>query len=91
MLGALILEMSVIYGDNMAVITNASIPGNNIKKKHHACAYHFIREAGASGIVCFIYKSSKQNRTDALTKVLPPHLLCNLMKHLSSKKIRFVE
>ena len=50
------LRMSVIYGDNMAIITNLSIPDSNIKKKHHACVYHFIREAEAAEIVCFIYK-----------------------------------
>ena len=42
MLGVPILGMSVIYGDNMAVITNASVPSSTIKKKHHACAYHFV-------------------------------------------------
>ena len=45
MLGVSIFGMPVIYGDNMTVITNGSISGNNIKKKHHACAYLFIREA----------------------------------------------
>ena len=33
-----------------------------------------------------IYKPSKQNRADALTKSLPPHLQYNLMKTLISKK-----
>ena len=82
MLGVPILGMSVIYGDNMAVITNASVPSSTIKNKHHTCAYHFVREASAAGIVCFIYKPSKQNRADALTKALPPHILYDLMKTL---------
>ena len=56
MLRVLIIGMSLLYGDNMTVTTNASIPGSNIKKKHHICAYHFIREASAAGIVNFIYK-----------------------------------
>ena len=76
MMGVPISRMSVIYGDNMAVITNAPIPGSNIKKKQYVCAYHFTREAGASGIVCFIYQA------DVLTKALPIYLLYNLMKTL---------
>lgn len=66
----------------MAVITNASLPSSAIKKKHHAYAYHFVREASAAGIVCFIYKQSRQTRGDALTKALPPHILYDLMKTL---------
>ena len=53
------MEMSLLYRDNMAVITNASIPESSIKKKHHVCAYHFIGEASAAGIVTIIYKLSK--------------------------------
>ena len=82
MLGVSVLEMSVIYG----VIINVSVPVSNIKKKHHAFAYHFIKEAGAAGLVCIIYKPSKQNQADALTKTLPPHLLYNLMKTLIFNK-----
>ena len=53
MLGVPILGMSVIYGGNMAVMTNALIPNIDIKKKYDACAYHFTRETGAAGIVYF--------------------------------------
>ena len=59
LLGVPIIRMSVLYGDN---ITNTSIPGSIIKKKHHACAYHFIIELWATGIVNLIYKQSKQNQ-----------------------------
>ena len=68
MLGVPIIGMSLLYGDNMAVITNASIPNSNVKKKHQACAYRFIREVSPTGIVNFIYKQSEQNRDDALIK-----------------------
>ena len=86
MLGVPILGMSVIYGGNMTVISNASIPGSNINNKHHACTYHFIREAGAAKIVCYIYKPYKQNEAHALTKALQPHLLYNRMKTLIFNK-----
>ena len=83
-LGVPILGISVIYVDNIAVITNESTPYVNIKKKHRLCAYHFIIEVGAAETVCFIYKRSKHNQADALTKALPSQILYNQMKkHLS--------
>ena len=73
MLGVPIIGMSLLYVHNLAVITNISIPGSNIKKKHHACVYQFIREASVIGIVDFINQQSKQNRADASTKALSPY------------------
>ena len=86
MLGVSIIGMSLLYGDNMAVIISTSIPGSNVKKKDHVCAYHFIEEASAADIVNFIYKQSKLNRAVVQTKALPPHLLYNLMKTLILNK-----
>ena len=86
MLGVPILGISVIYGDSIAVIINLSISGRNIKKKYFACSYHFIRETGVAGIVCFIYKPSKQNLANTLAKALPPYIHNNLMKTLISNK-----
>ena len=37
-----IIEMTLLYGENMVVITNVSIQGRNIKKNYHARTYHFI-------------------------------------------------
>ena len=36
MLGVPIEGPTIIYGDNLAATTNASVPGSTIKKKHHA-------------------------------------------------------
>ena len=55
-----------------------------IKKKHHACAYHFLREAAAE-IVEYRYIRSENNRADALTKALAPNVLYRLMKGLLFK------
>jgi hypothetical protein len=35
----------LMLGGNMSVILNSSIPSSILKKKHHAIAYHRIREA----------------------------------------------
>ena len=59
MLVSPILRLSVIYGDHTAVITNASIPGSNIKKKYYSFRFYFTREANVAGIESSICKASK--------------------------------
>ena len=78
MLGVPIIGMSSLYGDNIVVVTNVSIPGRNIKKKYHTCVYHLIREVSVAGTVSFIYKQSKQNQADSLTKAFT---ICTLQSH----------
>ena len=41
---------SYLYGDNLGVIQNASIPEADLKKKHVAISYHVVRESVATGI-----------------------------------------
>ena len=67
MLGVPIVGMSLLYGDDITVITDASHSGSNVKKKYHAYAYHFMREESTAGIVNFIERQLKQNRAYALT------------------------
>ncbi len=40
-----------LYGDNFGVIQSAEIPEGELKKKHIAISYHYVREAIASRIV----------------------------------------
>ena len=68
MLGVPIEGPTIVYGDNLAVITNASVPGSMIKKKHHACAYHFIREACTAGIMLTQILKVKRTRPMRLPK-----------------------
>ena len=37
-----------IYGDNWSVIQSASIPDSEMRKKHIAISYHYVREAIAA-------------------------------------------
>ena len=53
MLGVLIEGPTIVYDDYLAAIISASVPGSTIKKKHNVCAYHFIRQLCAAGIMFF--------------------------------------
>jgi hypothetical protein len=61
---------TTMYGDNMSVILNTTVPSSQLKKKHNAIAYHRVREAIAAGIVIFRHISTKINFADVLTKPL---------------------
>jgi hypothetical protein len=39
-----------LYGDNFGVIQSATIPEGELKKKHVAIAYHYVREYIAGGM-----------------------------------------
>ena len=80
MLGVSLLHESWLFGDNMAVILYCSKPESTLKKKHHACAYHFIREAVSTGWLFLIHKTSDMNRADILTKALNPAVLYGKIK-----------
>jgi hypothetical protein len=80
MLGVPIDGPSYMFGDNLAVVNNASIPADTLKKRHNALSYHRVREAIAAKILKFIYIPSKENPADVLTKFLPSSSWWPLMK-----------
>jgi hypothetical protein len=45
MLGVPIKGPTPMYGDNMAVVLNTTVPSSQLKKNHNAIAYHRVREA----------------------------------------------
>ena len=59
-----------IFCDNEAVYKNCSIPESTLKKKHHSIAYHFNREAVASGTVRIAKEDTATNLADLFTKIL---------------------
>ena len=71
MLGVPIDRSTTMYGDNMAVVLNTTVPSSQLKKKHNAIAYHRVREAIAAQIVRFAHIPSTMNIADILTKPLP--------------------
>jgi hypothetical protein len=70
MLGIPLEGPTKLYGDNMAVILNTTVPSSQLNKKPNAVAYHRVREAIAAGIVTFRHISTKLNLADCLTKPL---------------------
>ena len=57
-----------LFGDHLSVIQNASNPEADLKKKHVALSFHFVREAIAAGIVDPQWLKGKLNRSDIMTK-----------------------
>jgi hypothetical protein len=80
MLGVPIEERSIMYGDNMSVVLNTTMPSSALKKKHNAIAYHRVREAVAAGIVDFHHIPTEENIADCLTKPLSPLIYSKLVK-----------
>ena len=59
---------SVLLGDNLGVMQNATTPSADLKKKHVALSYHTVGEAVASGVVLPMWLPSELNPSDILTK-----------------------
>ena len=69
--GVAVTKPTLIFGDNQAVILNATIESSLLNKKHVAIAYHMIRESVAAGIIHPIKIPGQNNFADILTKALP--------------------
>ena len=59
-----------IYGDNWSVIQSASVPDSEMRKKHIAISYHYVREAIAAKTVNPIWIRSDENFSDICTKAV---------------------
>ena len=57
-----------LFGDNGSVVTSSSVPESPLRKRHQALAYHFTREAIASGAVDFRHLPGDLNPADILSK-----------------------
>jgi hypothetical protein len=69
-----------MYGDNMSLVLNTTLPSSALKKKHNAIAYHRVREAVAAGIVEFEHIPTDENIADCMTKPLSPLVYSKLVK-----------
>jgi hypothetical protein len=82
MVGVPIDGPALLLGDNSSVVLNTSVPSSVLKKKHHACAYHRIREAIAGNIMRFVHIPGTTNYADVLSKPLSNEAFHNLVKPL---------
>ena len=71
-----------IKGDNMAVVSNTSIPESVLKKKSNSIAYHYVREHVASGSMLVSHEPSKTNVADVCTKTQAGPVRQELVRHL---------
>ena len=70
-LGVVVSKPSVVFGDNLGVIQNASLLELLLKKKHMALAFHCVCEAAAAGIIHLAKIVRQNNIANILTKALP--------------------
>ncbi len=78
-LGVKVEHSSLLFGDNLGVVQNATMKESLLKKKHVAISYHKVREAAASGIVHPLKIDGKHNFADICTKAQTNnvfHTLC---------------
>ena len=60
-LGVKVESASLVMGDNLGVIQNATIKESLLKKKHVAISYHQVREAATADIIFPVKISSHDN------------------------------
>ena len=69
-LGVPVTEPTNMFGDNMGSILSAASENADLKKKHVALSFHFVRESVAANIVKPIWLRSEHNFADLMTKAL---------------------
>lgn len=57
-----------LFGDNGSVVTSGTFPTSPLKKRHLSLAYHYTREAVASGAIDFQHIPGQVNPADILSK-----------------------
>ena len=67
-LGVPIEKSAYLFGDNESVVKSSTVPHSQLSKRHHALAFHYTREAIASGMVIFSHIPSGINVADILSK-----------------------
>ena len=83
MLGVEVKGTSFLFGDNLSMIKNSSMPHSMLKKRQLANNYHRVREAVAAGIVSLCHCNTKNNLADMGTKPLNGATHQNLLKNRS--------
>ena len=81
-LGVPVTTPTNLFGDNFGVIQSAEIPDGELKKKHIAISYHYVREAIAARIVNAHWCRSHENFADVLTKALGNNIFSDIVNDL---------
>jgi hypothetical protein len=67
-MGVEVYGPAYVFGDNLSVIMNGSIPHSTLQKRWHMLAHHRVREAVAAGFVNLFHVEGKKNPADILSK-----------------------
>ncbi len=78
-LGVKVEHASLVCGDNMGVVQNATISESLLKKKHVGISHDKTREAAAAGIAHPIKVGGADNYADVLTKAQTLKCFCTLV------------
>lgn len=81
-LGVPVTRPTDLFGDNFGVIQSAVIPEGELKKKHIAISYHYVREAIAARIVNATWCRSDENFADVCTKALGSNIFRSIVEDL---------
>ena len=68
--GVPVTKPTNLFADNYGMLQSATIPDAELKKKHVAISYHFVREAIAAKIINGIWVDTHENWSDICTKAL---------------------
>ena len=82
MLGIPVEYCTYMFGDNQSVVTQGTIPHSQLTKRHHALAYHYVRESVANGSIKFVHIAGIHNPADCLTKFLGYQIWYPLLRTL---------
>ena len=82
MMGIPCSQPSYVYCDNKSVLSNASDPDSNLKKKSNSIAYHFVREGVVMKEWLLSYVNTKMNLADFLTKPLSGEQRISLIRRV---------
>jgi hypothetical protein len=67
-LGVPIKGKSYLFGDNKSVVQSSTLMESKLHKRHNALSFHRVREAVATGYICFTYLYGELNPADIVSK-----------------------
>jgi len=71
MMGVPVNAPAYMFGDNLSVLCNTTMPDSILKKKTNSICYHLIREGAVRDEWRTAYVNTHDNEADLLTKLLP--------------------
>jgi hypothetical protein len=77
MLGVPIEGPTKMYGDDMTVVLNMTVPSSQLKKKHNAIAYHRVREAIVGNILRLAHILSEEEYCGCINETFTDRCISN--------------